>query len=492
MQYSESQRGIGRGEVAESRVEAPFIAVFMALCAVALLVIHSRFQSASVTIALAVSMIVFGMTVVRVDLGVYVLVASMLLSPEIDLGAGATGDRNVNVRYADVLILIIFLGVLVKLAFEGRDRFWRPSPINPGIVGYYFICIVSSIMALQMNLASWDRMDAFFVLMKMAEFYMVFFLVGNAVRDMRDIRRYLTFFFIVAMIVCAYCMLSVGRVDRIGTPFEAQGAEPNTLGGYLIIVMCVAGGLYTQSPRRRLSLLFLLLVGAAFAPFLFTLSRASYIGLIVAVLTLGVLSRRITVILTVISVLVLSPLLMPTAVKDRVNFTFQRGSGVPLTIGGKPTGVQVDSSTNERLYVWEKVKYTLRIKPWFGGGISWGKVLDSQYARVILETGLVGMAAFLFLQYRIFRTAREAFHWSRNWVGRGLSIGVLSAMAGLVTHSLGTISFLIERIMEPFWFLVALTVVVRALAIEEHATQARNRLAAQSPRKAELKSQTAS
>ena len=463
----------------------------MLVCALVLLLIHSRYQSASVTVALAVSMIVFGVTVVRVDIGVYILVAAMLLSPEIDLGADATGDRNLNVRYDDVLILVIFLGVLVKLAFEGRARFWRPSPINAGIASYYFICVVSSIMALQMNLASWDRVDAFFVLMKMAEFYMIFFLVGNAVRDMRDVRRQLVFFFVVAMVVSGFCMASVGRVERIGTPFEAQGAEPNTLGGYLIVVMCVAGGLYTQARSRWLSVVFLLLVAGAFTPFLFTLSRASYIGMVVAMLALGVLSRRITIILAVISVLALSPLLMPAAVKDRVNFTFQRGTGVPLTIGGKPTGVQVDSSTNERLYVWEKVKYTLRITPWFGGGVSWGKVLDSQYARVIMESGLIGIAAFLFLQYRIWRTAREAYQWSRNWVARGLSIGVLAAMAGLVTHSLGTISFLIVRIMEPFWFLVALTVVVRALAIEEHAAQARIRAAAAAPPKAALQTQAA-
>jgi O-antigen ligase len=101
------------------------------------------------------------------------------------------------------------------------------------------------------------------------------------------------------------------------------------------------------------------------------------------------------------------------------------------------------------------------------------------------------MAAFLFLQYRIWRTAREAYRWSRNWMARGLSIGVLAAMAGLVAHSLGTISFLIVRIMEPFWFLVALTVVVRALAIEEHAAQARKCAADQTPQEAALQSQAA-
>ena len=489
MQYSDSQRGIGRGEIAESRVEVPFIAAFMVICAAALLVIHSRYESGSVTIALAVSMIVFGVTVVRVDLGVYILVAAMLLSPEIDFGTESTGERNLNVRYDDVLIIVIFLGVLVKLAFEGKQHFWRPSPINSGIVSYYFICIVSTLFALRMNLASWDRTDAFFVLLKMAEFYMVFFLVGSAIRDLNDVRRQLTFFFVVALIVCGYCMATVGRVERIGTPFEAQGSEPNTLGGYLIVVMCAAGGLYTQSPKRGLSWVFVLLMAAAFVPFLFTLSRASYIGLIVAALALGIMARKLSIILAVAAILILSPILMPPEVKDRVNYTFQRGTGDPVVIAGKPIGLQVDSSTHERLYVWGKVKYTLGVAPWFGGGISWGKVLDSQYARVIMETGLLGLGAFVFLQYRICRTAREAFRWSHHWLGRGLAMGTLAATIGLITHSLGTISFLIIRIMEPYWFLVALTVVVRAIAIEEHAAALRDQKVAQPLRKIALQSQ---
>jgi len=441
----------------------------MILCAAGLLFVHGYFQSSSVTLAGAVSMIVFGATIVRVDLGIYVLVASMLLSPEIDLGATGAGDREINVRYDDILIIVIFFGALVKSAFEGRERLWRQTPVNAGIVSYYLVCIISTLLALRANLAAWDRRDAFFVMLKMVEFYMVFFLVGNALRDMRDVRRHLTFFFIVAMIVCGYCIATAGSVERVGTPFEAQGAEPNTLGGYLIIVMCAAGGLYTQSPTRRLSILFVLLMAAAFVPFLLTLSRASYIGLLVAILALGILARKTSVILAVVMILVLSPVLMPPGVKDRVNYTFQRGGGEPVVIAGKSLGLQVDKSTHERLYVWEKVKYTLGIAPWFGGGVSWGKVLDSQYARVVMETGLLGLAAFLFLQYRLYRTAQEAFRWSRDWVGRGLAVGALAATIGLITHSLGTISFLIIRIMEPYWFLMALTVVVRAVAVKEYA-----------------------
>ena len=466
--FDRSPQRIGRGETPESRIEVPFLAAFMVLCAIGLMIAHLYLQNDSVTLAMAVSMLVFGMTVVRVDLGVYVLVMAMLLSPEIGLSSVSRGEHGLNIRYDDVLIIIIFFGVLVKVAFEGRQYLWRPNPINTGIVAYYCICVVSTLIAVRSNLGAWDRRDAFFVLLKMAEYYMIFWLVGNAMRTLDDVRRQLVFFFLVALFVSGYGLSMVGTSARIGTPFEAQGAEPNTMGGYLTLVMCIALGLLLQSRGWRKRTLFLFLSASAFVPFLFTLSRASYLGFIAALLALGVIGRKVSVIVSVILVLVLSPILMPESVKDRVNYTFQRGEGQEVVVAGKDLGIQVDKSTHERIYVWGKVWYILRIAPLLGGGVSWGKVLDSQYARVIMETGLLGIATFLFLQYLLIRTTREAYRWSTHWMARGLALGAAAATIGLIVHSLGTISFLIVRIMEPYWFLISLTVVVRDIAIEEH------------------------
>lgn len=480
--FRNQPQGIGRGEVAESRIEAPFFAAFMVICALSVLVVHAWFNNGALTLALAVSMVVLGVTVVKVELGVAILVVAMLLSPEIDFGTEVSGEHELNIRYDDLLICVIFLGVLVKLAFEGRQSFWHPSPINAGIITYYLVCIVSTLLALRANLPAWDKRLAFFVMLKMAEFYMIFFLVGNAIRNLREIRHQLTLFFIVATFISCYCLFMVRTVQRVGTPFEAQGAEPNTLGGYLMLVMCISMGLLTQAKTFRFQLLLFCMSALAFIPFLYTLSRASYIALLVAMFALGIISRKIYIILALALVLVLSPFLMPEDVKDRVNYTFQRGTGKEVTLGGRDLGFQVDKSTHERFYVWQKVRFLLSIAPWFGGGVAWETVLDSQYARVIMETGLIGLSAFLLLQYRILKTCRESYLWTRDWVGRGLGLGITAATIGLITHSLGTISFLIVRIMEPFWFLVALAVVIRSIGIQEfQARQQQQRTAAFRP-----------
>lgn len=461
---------IGRGETAESRLEFPFFAAIMLVSAVVLLIVHTYFQNISLTIALSISTMIFGLTILRVDIGVFFLVIAMLLSPEIDAGKVGIGNRALNVRYNDGLIIIVFVGVLVKCAFEGRDTLWLPNPINSGILLYYGVCLLSSMYAYRRALPLFDTQEAFFTLLKMAEFYMIFVLVGNAIRSMKQVRQQIYLFFAVAIVVAIYAMCArfFTGMERVSAPFEQGGTEPNTLGGYLVLVMCIAGGLYTQAhlPRQRMILLGIVLL--AFFPFLFTLSRASYLAFLVGAIVLGLVARRYTIIAALAVLLVLSPTVMPEDVQLRVVNTIQEQDGADVTVGGYETGVQVDKSTGERLHVWKKVNYNLHVWPWLGGGVSWDRVLDSQYARVLIETGYFGFAAFVFLQLRILSTTRQAYRVAGNWFGRGISVGIFTGTIALIVHSAGTVSFIIVRIMEPYWFLVALSVIVRSLAIEEY------------------------
>ena len=474
--FSSSEYQIGRGEVAESRVEVPFFIGFMGFSALALLVFHLYFQSQALTIALAVSLFIFAVTFLRVELGVYILVACMLLSPEIEASKGA-GSRSLNLRYDDILIVVVFFGVLLKQAFEGRHSLWRSSPVNTGIFAYFSICILSSLIAYQRGLPLFvHNVDAtIFVLLKMAEYYMVFILVGSAIRNDKQMRRQLIMFLVVAAIVSVYALNSrfISGEERVSAPFEKGGTEPNTLGGYLVIVACVAVALYTQAPTKQKRRLCLVLLALVFFPILYTLSRASYTALVAGMVALSLAARKYSIVAVVAVVLMLSPFIMPADVQKRVMSTFKPG-GEAVYVGDVDTGLTVDKSTHERIQIWKKVRYNLNYTPWLGGSVEWDRILDSHYARVLIETGLIGCAAFIFLQWLLIKTSLQAYRWSTQWVGRAIGLAAFASTIALIVHSTGTISFLIVRIMEPFWFLIGLTVVARDHAIEDFIERRRN------------------
>jgi len=444
----------------------------MLLCGIALAAQHLYLSNQQITLALSISLLVFGVTVARVEYGVYVLIVAMLLSPEIDAGTALSGERNLNIRYDDILIIVIFLGVMVKLSFEGRLSLWQPSPINKGIVVYYAVCILSTLLAYQRGLGAWDSRSAFFIMLKMLEFYLLFFLAGHATRDLGDVRKILVLLFGVALIVSIYGIYSIGTTPRVSAPLETGGTEPNTLGGYMVIIICLCVALWTQAPRMWIKLCLIMVGGLTFVPFLYTLSRASYLALAVGVATIALVSRNFLIGATMVLVLLLSPTVMPKQVKERVAYTIQKESGYQVA----NTGIAVDKSTAERFQVWRKVRYILSRGPvlaLLGGGVSWESVLDSQYARVILETGILGLLAFLFLQFSILRTTRNAYRWTDDWLGRGIAMGTFATTLALMAHSVGTISFLIVRIMEPYWLLVALSVNIRNVALAQHWARAR-------------------
>jgi len=472
MSFFRSERGIGRGEVAESRLELPIFAVFMVVSGVMLITQHLVLDNDALTAALAFSMIVFSGTVVRVEVGLFVLLAAMLLSPEIELREAVPGGRSLTIRYDDLLIIVIFVGVMVKLVFEGRLALWQPSPINAAIVAYYSACLFSTLLAYERGLAAWDRNTAFFVLLKMLQFYMVFFLVAHAVRNSKGIRAPTALFFIVMLIVSGYGIYSVGTTPRVSAPFETGGTEPNTLGGYLVVCLCVALGLFLQAPKIRYKLCYLAIIATGFYPLLHTLSRVSYIAIIVGFAVIAIAGRKYFVLAILAAVLLCSGIIMPDTVIERVLLTVPEDGGAELVVAGRDLGMNVDKSTYERIHVWRKVGFILTLGPQFflfGGGVSWESVLDSQYARVCLETGMVGMAAFIFLLIQLLRTTRQAYRWTEDWMARGIALGMFGATMALIAHSFGTISFLIVRIMEPYWFMIALTVTIRNEAITVHA-----------------------
>src|SRR5439155_372401 len=119
--------------------------------------------------------------------------------------------------------------------------------------------------------------------------------------------------------------------ERVSAPFEGEIGEPNTFGGYLLFMMAIAAGVAfeTESLRRRAQCLILL--GLMAVPFFFTLSRASYLGLIPAFLVIArYTTRRRFVVGLILFGLVLSPALIfvaPKAVKDRVTYTFKEEKG---------------------------------------------------------------------------------------------------------------------------------------------------------------------
>jgi O-antigen ligase len=117
----------------------------------------------------------------------------------------------------------------------------------------------------------------------------------------------------------------------------------------------------------------------------------------------------------------------------------------------------LDQSFGERLYAFKKAGYFITHNPIFGGGIgALGGVLDNHYARIIIETGLVGLGLFFWLILRLLSIGFRLFRYpDGKWI-KGAGISFIAIVLGLLIHCFGNITFYIVRIAEPFWAIAGL------------------------------------
>jgi hypothetical protein len=79
--------------------------------------------------------------------------------------------------------------------------------------------------------------------------------------------------------------------------------------------------------------------------------------------------------------------------------------------------------------------------------------------------------------YAIYRTGMTSHAHFEDPYLRGLALGFLMGFIGLLTHALGSNTFIIVRIMEPFWLVAGLLVKSllldqqKGVAIDEHNSQ---------------------
>ncbi|HEX9780852.1 MAG TPA: O-antigen ligase family protein [bacterium] len=393
----------------------------------------------------------FLLTLISTDAAVLMLVFSMLLSPEISIAQ--LQSRAVVIRFDDLLMLVVFFTWLGKLAINKQLGLIRRTPLNVPLGLFIVGCIVSTGWGI-INGSVVAPVKSVFYLLKYIEYFLLYFMIVNVIRDRAQVARFIAAMLLTAFIVALngyWQMVRYGAQWRVTAPFEGAHAEPNTLAGYLILMtgVCVGMALYSRSSLRRILLLGL--AGFMFGPFLYTYSRGGYLGMIGMYVCLCVVSTRFRPILIggLVASASLAPALLPRTVFERLASTFDPRGMVQL---GQ---FRLAESPAYRVLVWNVIWEKWREHPFLGYGVTGIGFVDSQYALVIGEVGAIGAGLFLWVQWRLVSLSLRAFRSLEDHWARGLSLGFLAGFVGLLLQAISGNVFIIVRIMEPLWFLAA-------------------------------------
>lgn len=392
----------------------------------------------------------------------YLLIFSMLLSPEIAVGrmeGRGVGGREISIRFDDVLLIVIGFSWLVKTIVFRELALIRHTPINRPILYYMLVCIAATLLGALMGRVRLTT--GFFFVMKYFEYFFIFFMVANNVRTKDQTVHLIVALLLTCFLISLYAIAQIPGGQRASAPFEGEAGEPNTLGGYLVFVMAVVTGLLLHLESRAARTGLLVLLGFIGLALMATLSRSSYLAAAVLFLAVAVTQLRRPGVLAVVAlVAILLPVATPSNVKQRVTDTFfGRQYGGEVKVGG----MALDLSTSERLNSWAYVLRDWTRQPVIGYGITGYAWADAQYVKILGETGLAGIVAFFFMIVRLWKTARRAFLEERDPFLKGLAHGFLLGIIAMLVHAIGANTFILIRIMEPFWLVAGLVVLLPTL-----------------------------
>jgi O-antigen ligase len=294
---------------------------------------------------------------------------------------------------------------------------------------------------------------------KYLEYFVVYFLVTSHTRDRRALMRMAFTAGLTAVLVAVVAIVQIPTGQRVSAPFEGARGEPNTLGGYLVLMMAVLGGMALEAPRRRTRVGLGLVVALLGVPLLYTLSRSSWLAAAAAGLALLATTRRrkrLAGVLVIVAILI--ALFAPAQVAERATYTFTEHHG-SVHVGK----VALDPSASARIRSWNDVFRDFTRLPLLGYGVTGYHFIDAQYFRILAECGLLGLLTFGAMLFLLARHAWRAAATLSSPLLRGMSAGFLAALAGLAVHAAGANTFIVVRIMEPFWLFAGLVMVAPQL-----------------------------
>jgi O-antigen ligase len=379
--------------------------------------------------------------------GVLLLLVMMLFSPEVRVASGLI------LRGEELLLPVLLVAIAARMLLPQFRRTFRIGRLGIPLIAIVLVNAIASLHGIGRGYV--EPFESLSWNLKACEFFLIYLLAVNAVEDPRDIADYLNLIILVLVGIVGYAYLQIPGTEvhtlrRLTAPFEGN-PEPTTLGGYLTLILGIVIAMALHAEKVRSRVLWWGLSLFVLVPIVFTLSRTTYVSCLVMILALGIAARRMSILVGLGMFVVLSPLLLPDKVIARVLMTFSGGGAMGL-----------DSSSMERINVWAKAWDSLKVHPFLGSGLP-SSIIDSQFVRTIVESGLVGLCALVAMLVACVRMGVRLKVAASDPLHKGLAIGYVAGTVSLVLHAFAATTFWITRIVEPFMFISGIVA-----ALESH------------------------
>jgi len=346
----------------------------------------------------------------------------------------------------------LFLSFIIKKSLKPDFNFLKSSSIV--FLLFFFIFISASLVNSGTYLAK--SFSALFF--KWLEYITIFIVAQDTLSNRLRVRN------VILVLLLASAIVGTSGITQRFFGFEFLRHRPmveidggmcgitgpfkhyNEFGSYLVAVgMVITGVLFTKVKIATKIILLGLQVLILTCLFL-TLSRGSFLGLIVALILMLILSRKFKILLLLVVLFTVALIFLPHT-KERLLSTFQMGGDA------------------ERFEVWKGTWVMIKESHFLGKGL--GTFMDHfskyipnlsvRYAhnfclQMWAETGIFSLLSFLVFLSLVLVKAIKKFQENKDFI----LLGIICAVLGLLIHSFFDNDLYSLQLAVLFWFTLAL------------------------------------
>lgn len=346
---------------------------------------------------------------------------------------------------------------------------------------FSFACVF--IVSLLSFLNSVSLSSSFSGLIKLLKYLLIFAVCSEEIRDKAHIRK------IVISICCGVSLVSIDAIwqfiygrdfihgiaiqSAIGLPRPtASFPNPNVFGIYMTALTPLVLGLTLLYFKGRKKLFMSLPLALALTGICLTLSRGAGLAIYLAALFLCLAGKKKLFTVILIGILVISPFVMPRNIKlwvKEINYN-------PILFIFDPVRVSIANNTINMI----------KHHPFIGVGVNtfsrnYGKYKTEQsekyfhtpdtiyahniYLQMAGETGLLGLAAFIFFLFQVFRQGFITLNRLNDGYLKVIGLSLIASLIAFLINGLTETSLYYPRVSMVFWYLIGVSLALRRLSI---------------------------
>ena len=365
----------------------------------------------------------------------------IFIRSSLDFIKNFTGAGGLNIAGV-VSLLLIVLGVFYIL--YRRINVLRFEDSAPFLV---FLGIAGLSIAY-----SPDRQSSVEDWLRLLSVYSVYILTRTIFTTEVKIRKALNAVLLSALIpvLLAYIQLVTGvgtvndgGLDRIVGTF----LHPNAFASYLLVILIFSFAQLMESNQFVRNKILMPVVLLSMGVFIMTLSRGAWIVFVLAMLLMGMLRYR--KILGFFPPMVVAAVFLIPGIRGRIMDVID------------PSFSKGRSAWEWRLETWSEIGPMVQQRPIFGHGLAtveveFGILTHNDYLRLLVETGALGLLAYLGLSFFLLRSTWLDYKKIPTAISRSFQVGLFAMIAGFLVRELADNTLRNTVVMLYFWIFVAL------------------------------------